>query len=52
MRQVENHVRPSPTSATMIRVPPICMLLSALFHERVSFFAINMLLLQRASITE
>jgi hypothetical protein len=47
MRQVENHVRPGLT----MRIPPIYMLLSAFFQERVSYFA-NMLLLQRASITE
>jgi hypothetical protein len=48
MRQVEDHVRPSLTR----RVPTTCMLLSALFQERVSNFAIHMLLLQKASITE
>ena len=48
MRQVEDHVRPGLTR----RDPTICVLLSSLFQERVSNFAINMLLLQGASITE
>ena len=48
MRQVEDHVRPGLSR----RVPTICMLLSALFQERVSNFAIHVLLLQNASSTE
>ena len=48
MRQVEDHVCPGLTR----RVPTICVLLSTLFQERVSNFAINVLLLQNASITE
>ena len=42
MPQVEKHVRPGLNS----RIPPICTLLSAFFQERVSYFAINVLLLQ------
>jgi hypothetical protein len=34
------------------RVPTICVLLSSLFQERVSNFAINVLLLENATITE
>ena len=48
MRQVEDHVCPGLNR----RVPTICVLLSSLFQERVSNFAINMLLLQGASINE
>ena len=48
MRQVEDHVRPGLTR----RVPTICVLFSSLFQERVSNFAINVLLLQNATITE
>ena len=36
MRQVEDHVRPGLTR----RVPTICVLLSTLFQERISNFAI------------
>ena len=42
------YVRPGLTK----RVPAICMLLSSPFQERVSYFEIIMLLLQRASIIE
>ena len=45
---MEDHVRPGLTR----RVPTICILLSSLFQERVSNFAINVLLLQNAPITE
>jgi len=48
MPQVEDHVRPGLTR----RIPTICVLLSTLFQERVSNFAINVLLLQNATITE
>ena len=48
MRQVEDHVRPGLTR----RVPTIFVLLSSPFQERVSNFAINVLLLQNATITE
>jgi hypothetical protein len=48
MRQVEDHVRPGLTR----RVPNICVLLSSFFQESVSSFAINMLQLQSASITD
>ena len=48
MRQVEDHVHPCLTRG----VPAICMLLRSLFQERVSNFAINVLLLPKASITE
>ena len=48
MRQVEDHVCPGLTR----RIPTICVLLSSLFQERVSNFAINVLLLQNATITE
>ena len=34
------------------RVPTICVLFSTLFQEHVSNFAINVLLLQNATITE
>jgi hypothetical protein len=45
---VEDHVRPG----LAIGIPAICMVLNSLFQERVSDFAINVLLLQSASITE
>jgi len=48
MRQVKYHVCPGLAR----RVPTICVLLSALFQERVSYFAVYMLLLQDATITE
>ena len=48
MRQVEDHVRPGLTR----RVPTICVLLSSFLQERISNFAINVLLLQNAKITE
>ena len=48
MRQVKDHVCPGLAR----RVPTICVLLSALFQERVSYFTVNMLLLQDATITE
>ena len=48
MRQVDDHVRPGLAR----RVPTICVLLSSLFQERVSNFAINVLLLQNATITK
>ena len=41
-------MRPGLTSG----IPAICMLLSSLFQERVSNFAINVLLLQNTSTTE
>ncbi len=34
------------------RVPPVCMLLSALFQERVSYFTVYILLLQDETISE
>jgi hypothetical protein len=48
MRQVEDPVCPGLTS----RVPTICVLLSTLLQVRIDNFAINMLLLQNATITE
>jgi hypothetical protein len=48
MRQVEDYVCPGLASC----VPTICVLLSTLFQERVSNFAMDMLLLQKAGITE
>ena len=48
MRQVEDHVCPGITR----RVPTICVLLSTPFQERVSNFAINVLLCENATITE
>jgi hypothetical protein len=48
MPQVEDHVRPGLTR----RIPTICVLLSTLFQERVSNFAVYMLLQQDATITE
>ena len=43
-------MRPGPGLTRL--VPAICVLLSSLFQEHVSNFAIIMLLLQSASITE
>jgi hypothetical protein len=34
------------------RIPTVCMLLSAFFQERVSYFTVYMLLLQDATISE
>jgi hypothetical protein len=34
------------------RIPTVCMLLGALFQERVSYFTVYMLLLQDATISE
>jgi hypothetical protein len=48
MRQVKDHICPGLAR----RVPTICLLLSAPFHERVSYFAVYMLLLQYATITK
>ena len=48
MRQVEDHVCPDLTRC----VPTICVFLSSFFQERVSNFAINVLMLQNAMITE
>jgi hypothetical protein len=45
---VEDHVCPGLAR----RVPTICVLLSTLFQERISNFAVYMLLLQNATITE
>jgi hypothetical protein len=48
MRQVEDHVCPVLTR----RVPTICVLLSALFQERISYFTVYMLLLQDTTIAK
>jgi hypothetical protein len=48
MRQVKGHVCPGLAR----RVPTINVLLSALFQERVSYFAVYMLLLQYVTITK
>ena len=48
MRQVKDHICPGHAR----RVPTICLLLGAPFHERVSYFAVYMLLLQYATITK
>jgi hypothetical protein len=48
MGRVKDHVFPGLAR----RVPTICVLLSAPFEERVSYFAVYMLLLQDATITE
>ncbi len=48
MRQVKDHVCPGLAR----RVPTICVLLIALFQERVGYFTVYMLLLQDTTITE
>jgi hypothetical protein len=48
IRQVEDHVWPGLTR----RVPTIYVLLSTLFQECISNFAVYMLLLQKVTITE
>jgi hypothetical protein len=48
MRQVKDHVSPG----FAMRVPTICVLLSTLFQERVSYFTVYMLLLQNTTITK
>ena len=45
---LEDHVHPG----LVIGIPSICMVLSSLFQECVSDFAINMFLLQNPSIAE
>jgi len=48
MRQVKDHV----CSGLARRVPTICVLLIALFQERVGYFTVYMLLLQDTTITK
>jgi hypothetical protein len=48
MRQVKDHVCPG----FAMRVPTICVLLSTLFQERISYFTVYMLLLQNTTITK
>jgi hypothetical protein len=48
MRQMKDHVCPGLARG----VPTICVLLSALVQERVSYFTVCMPLLQNATITE
>ncbi len=45
---MEDHVCPGLAR----RIPTVCILLSALFQERVSYFTVYMLLLQDATISE
>jgi hypothetical protein len=43
---MKDHVRP----VLVRRIPTICMMLSAFFQERISYFTLYMLLLQNSTV--